>query len=183
MSVPPDDSNSQNIKTTEGLKKTSQQKKDEVPPVRRSFLSHILMGLGLASGYGAFATMAGRFLYPMKTKKPPLKFVAEINRFAKGDSILYRTPSGHTITITRMGENGDATDFIALSSVCPHLGCQVHWESNNNRFFCPCHNGAFDVTGQPISGPPKSANQSLPKFILKVEKKLLFIELHESTIV
>ncbi len=182
MSVQPDDKNSLNDNPAESVANSSQQK-DEAPPARRSFLSHIIMGLGLAGGYGAFATMAGRFLYPLKTKKPPLKFVAEISNFSKGESMLYRTPSGQTITITRMGESGDVTDFIALSSVCPHLGCQVHWEANNNRFFCPCHNGAFDATGKAIAGPPKGANQSLPKFHLKIEKELLFIEFQESTIV
>ena len=119
-------------------------------PERRSFLSRIAMMLGLAGGYGAFAAMAGRYLYPMNSSAPSLKFVATMKSFAKGDSLLYRTPSGQTITITRMNENGDASDFIALSSVCPHLGCQVHWEANNSRFFCPCHNGAFDGKGQPI---------------------------------
>ncbi len=162
---------------------SSQKPSGGITPPRRSFLSHILMGLGLAGGYGTFAAMAGRYLYPARAAKASWKFVAVMNDFAKGDSLLYRTPSGQTITITRMDENNDAKDFIALSSVCPHLGCQVHWESNNNRFFCPCHNGAFNAQGEATGGPPKDANQSLPKFNLKIEKELLFIELQESTLV
>jgi Rieske Fe-S protein len=52
----------------------------------------------------------------------------------------------------------------------------VHWEPNNDRFFCPCHNGAFDKSGQPTAGPPKAANQPLIQFPLKVENGLLFVE-------
>ena len=68
-------------------------------------------------------------------------------------------------------------DFIALSSVCPHLGCRVHWQSQESRFFCPCHNGSFDPQGKPTGGPPLAAGQSLPKYPLKVEHGLLFIEM------
>ncbi|REJ93270.1 MAG: ubiquinol-cytochrome c reductase iron-sulfur subunit, partial [Planctomycetota bacterium] len=77
---------------------------------------------------------------------------------------------------SRLKDDGNAGDFVALSSICPHLGCQVHWESQNDRFFCPCHNGAFDAAGQPLSGPPKDDNQPLPQFPLKVENNLLFIQ-------
>ena len=34
-----------------------------------------------------------------------------------------------------------------------------------------------------FEGPPKDANQTLPEFTLKVEKKLLFIALQETSIV
>ena len=34
----------------------------------------------------------------------------------------------------------------------------------------------FDKAGQPISGPPKDSNKPLPRYPLKVENGLLFIE-------
>jgi Rieske Fe-S protein len=70
-----------------------------------------------------------------------------------------------------------ASGFVALSSICPHLGCRVHWESHNERFFCPCHNGAFDSSGKAIAGPPKTANQTLPEYPLKVVDGSLYIEM------
>jgi nitrite reductase/ring-hydroxylating ferredoxin subunit len=143
---------------------------------RRSFLSTLAMYTGLLSAYGFFASLAGRFLFPSRPAPKAWQFVAELARMPAGSSISYQTPSGHRVAITRTGEQGTTEDFIALSSTCPHLGCHVHWEAHNNRFFCPCHNGVFDVSGVATQGPPKDAGQSLARYPLKVENGLLFVE-------
>lgn len=146
---------------------------------RRGFLSRassVAMGAGLVASYGTFAAMAGRFLYPAR---PPLKawlYVADVARFARGASMSYTAPDGATIAIARQGAAGKVEDFIALSSTCPHLGCKVHWEGQNQRFFCPCHNGAFDPSGKATEGPPKEAGQSLGRYPLRIESGLLYIE-------
>lgn len=151
----------------------------EEEPERRGFLAAVAswwMGLGLLGGYGTFATIAGRFLYPAKPQPKSWLFVAELERLRQGDSLVYTLPNGQTVNVARVTGEAQATSFIALSSVCPHLGCRVHWEGNNNRFFCPCHNGAFDSVGNPTEGPPRDANQTLARFPLKVENGLLFME-------
>ena len=39
-------------------------------------------------------------------------------------------------------------------------------EPENDRLFCPCHNGAFDIrTGDPLFGPPQEA---LPKILVSI---------------
>ncbi len=134
---------------------------------RRRFLtsaSRAAMAAGLLGGYGGFAAVAGRYLYPSRTDEVVWQFVAEVDGIGVGDSIRYRGPSGETINIARRSRDGGAGDFIALSSTCPHLGCQVRWEAQNNRFFCPCHNGVFDPSGKAIAGPPGEAGQSLPRY-------------------
>ena len=78
--------------------------------------------------------------------------------------------------MARRAEQGTAEDFVALSSTCPHLGCQVHWQPGEKRFFCPCHNGTFDPEGRALSGPPFEAGQSLGRYPLKIEDGVLFIE-------
>ncbi len=148
-------------------------------PDRRNFLataSTAAMSAGLAGGYGAFGLIAGRFLYPARPGERQWQFVAETSRLAAGESLLYRGPAGETINVTRQGDAGDASDFIALSSTCPHLGCQVHWESQNDRYFCPCHNGTFDAQGAGTGGPPGDAGMELPRYSLRVDGGLLFIE-------
>ena len=146
---------------------------------RREFLkkvSSFFMISGLLAGYGAFMTMAVRFLYPSKGPLKGWLFVKEIKRFNPGDALSYVTPEGQKVAIARQENSGRVGDFIALSSTCPHLGCQVHWEGAKERFFCPCHNGAFAPDGTAIAGPPKEANQSLSRYPLKIENGLLFIE-------
>ena len=46
----------------------------------------------------------------------------------------------------------ESDGFIALSSTCPHEGCDVTSYSNG-RVICPCHGSQFDKTGLPRSGP------------------------------
>lgn len=145
---------------------------------RREFLKNatsVAMAAGLIGGYGSFGVIAGRYLYPATVGEVMWQFVAEVAGIDLGEAIRYRGPAGETINITRRSRRGDADDFIALSSTCPHLGCQVRWEGQNNRFFCPCHSGVFDPSGKAIAGPPGEAGQSLPRYRLKVENGMLHI--------
>lgn len=131
---------------------------------------------GLIGGYGLFAALAARFLFPARPVAKGWMFVARLEGFQVGASLRYSSPADETISITRLRDEGTADDFIALSSICPHLGCHVHWENQNERFFCPCHNGAFDSSGNATAGPPKVAGQRLARYPLKIQNGLLFIE-------
>ena len=146
---------------------------------RRAFtgkLTFCAMAGGLAAGYGGMGAVAARYLFPARPVARRWMFVAELGRLKAGDSLLYTAPNGAPINIARKGDAGTAEDFIALSSTCPHLGCQVHWEAQNGRFFYPCHNGIFNPEGKGIGGPPGDAGQSLPRYPLKIENGLLMIE-------
>ncbi len=152
---------------------------DAREPSRRDALglsSTALMVAGLAGGYGLFGWLAARFMLPPHTGQVHQLFVARAADLAVGSTLLYRTPDGRTVNITRLAASGSAGDFIALSSTCPHLGCQVGWEPQNNRYFCPCHNGTFDPSGKATGGPPGDAGQSLPRYPLTVQKGLLYID-------
>jgi len=146
---------------------------------RRTFFSRasgLLMGGGLLAAYGTFGAFCARYLYPAKGTATQWMYVADVKSVKPGASFSYRTPSGAEVAIARTGADDTAASFIALSSICPHLGCQVHWESQNDRFFCPCHNGVFTPEGVAIEGPPAKAGQSLKRFPLKVENGLLYVE-------
>lgn len=146
---------------------------------RRQFLSRCssttVMAGGLATSYGTLGLMAGRYLYPAGGTAADWQFVAPVAEVGLGDSRVYVAPSGAKVVIARQGEKDEPESFIALSSVCPHLGCQVHWEPAQDRFFCPCHNGAFDPSGKPIAGPPLQGDQQLTRFPLKIESGLLYV--------
>ena len=146
---------------------------------RRDFLTRAsswAMAGGLVAGYGSFAAIALRYLYPTGEHDKGWRFVAAVKEFARGQSVEYTAPSGATVVIARQGESDEASSFIALSNICPHLGCQVNWEEQNNRFFCPCHNGIFDPEGNATAGPPGKAHQRLRRFPLRIIDGLLFIE-------
>lgn len=45
--------------------------------------------------------------------------------------------------------------YTAFDAVCTHLGCTVRFEPDNNRIFCPCHGGTYNMnTGEVLAGPP-----------------------------
>ncbi|MCA9216218.1 MAG: Rieske (2Fe-2S) protein [Planctomycetales bacterium] len=156
---------------------------------RRSVLGVFSFGImlgGLIAGYGRLVGYVGQFLYPTGRGATAWQFVATLDSLRLGESLAFTTSTGAKLVVARQsdGDNdGDSADnFIALSSVCPHLGCAVHWESQNNRFFCPCHNGAFDASGKATEGPPAAAKQELSRYPLKVEKGLLYVEVPTETV-
>ncbi len=152
---------------------------------RRTFLSaasSAAMAGGLLAGYGSLAVLAGQFLYPSQPRKLAWVFVALAANLKVNDVLHFRTPAGQNVTITRRQQEGTADDFLALSTTCPHLGCQVHWEPQHNRFFCPCHNGVFDRSGKATEGPPAEAGQSLPQFPLQIDRGLIFLQVPVETL-
>lgn len=157
----------------------SAREADEEEPDRRAFFnksSSLVMIGGLAAGYGTLAYQIGMFLYPADAGRAVWQFVCTLDQLGVGESLPFIMPSGAKVVVARQEEGDAAESFIALSSICPHLGCKVHWEAVNDRFFCPCHNGAFDASGKATEGPPAKANQPLTRFPLRVEGNLLLIQ-------
>lgn len=62
---------------------------------------------------------------------------------------LYEPQPEKPVFITRTSEDAD---LVALSSVCPHLGCTVGYNSQENKIVCPCHNGIFEPSGEQAAG-------------------------------
>ena len=46
-------------------------------------------------------------------------------------------------------------ELLALYTQCTHQGCTVAWQSDNQRFACPCHGSKFDRHGVRTDGPAK----------------------------
>src|SRR6266540_505919 len=51
---------------------------------------------------------------------------------------------------------------LVLSASCPHLGCNVMWDSGDSVFRCPCHGAMFNNSGDVIRGPVSAALKKIP---------------------
>ena len=62
--------------------------------------------------------------------------------------------AGKTTIYVRGEQKGSATEYIAVSTRCTHLGCPVRYVQASQRFICPCHGGVYDDQGKRTGGPP-----------------------------
>jgi quinol---cytochrome c reductase iron-sulfur subunit, bacillus type len=134
---------------------------------RRNFL--LLLPVTIFAGVAAtIATAAFRYLRPLYTRsEPKWSNVAPVSQL-KGEkpimrSILAEHQAGWASTVEEHfvyvlpGEKHQA-----LSSVCPHEGCNVSWRDDTNGFFCPCHDSYFASDGSRVSGPSLRGLDPLP---------------------
>jgi len=139
---------------------------------RRDFFANIFMGTSLLAGLGLLVAYALRFLFP-PAQAPQLRkiFVATKDRIPPGKSFFFVDLKGQKINIINTGD-----EFVALSTVCTHLGCKVHWKEKKKLFFCPCHDGYFDARGKVLKGPPPAP---LPSFKVEVIHQAVYIYVDE----
>lgn len=52
-----------------------------------------------------------------------------------------------SVYLVRPAESGE---LIALSGICPHMGCTVDFRPASNDFRCPCHNAMFTADGKQL---------------------------------
>jgi glycine/D-amino acid oxidase-like deaminating enzyme/nitrite reductase/ring-hydroxylating ferredoxin subunit len=67
---------------------------------------------------------------------------------APGDSAIVDA-EGETFAAFRATDG----ELFAVSNVCTHLGCKVHWNSVETSWDCPCHGSRFRPDGTVIEGP------------------------------
>ncbi|HEY0484200.1 MAG TPA: ubiquinol-cytochrome c reductase iron-sulfur subunit [Kofleriaceae bacterium] len=52
--------------------------------------------------------------------------------------------------------------LVALSAICPHLGCSIGWDAGVGNFLCPCHDSRFSPEGAKLTGPSERGMDELP---------------------
>ncbi len=100
---------------------------------------------------------------------------------------ILKDPSGNPMAVSAIVDEGSGVglafgtptviinykgDLRAFSAVCPHLGCIVNWNKNEDIFLCPCHAGKFDPNGNVISGPPP---KGLVQYAVQVEDNKIIL--------
>ncbi len=85
------------------------------------------------------------------TAGEPVEVVA-LDDVPVGESHLFAYPTANDPAILM---RPDASTLVAFSQKCTHLGCVVYWAPQHQRLECPCHEGVFDLNGEPVAGPPE----------------------------
>lgn len=129
-------------------------------PTRR----RLLFGTGVGSvvaGVLGFLGATARYLFPNVLYEPP-------SRFPVGQPQDFPPESATFLPEDRLFVFNGAEGFYAISSICTHLGCNVRYEENRERFACPCHGSVFDKLGRVVHGP---APRPLPWFGLSLSSR------------
>jgi Rieske Fe-S protein len=119
---------------------------------RREFARFLVAGAGvIAAGNLGLALWTQLRTINTGEARP----IVALDDVTVGDTYLFRYPGEEDPAIlVRLGER----EVYAFSQKCTHLGCVVYFESDEQRWHCPCHNGNFDArSGDVISGPPPRA--------------------------
>jgi nitrite reductase/ring-hydroxylating ferredoxin subunit len=134
---------------------------------RRDFLR---LGLG-ALGSVALVELSGIGLLYMQ----PQALVGEFGGLVTAGAVDSFPPASVTpfpdgrFFLIRAADGG----FLAVYSRCPHLGCTVSWESQQDQFVCPCHASRFDNLGS-VENPP--APRALDLFAVSISDGLLQVD-------
>ena len=118
---------------------------------RRDFLK--FMVLTSAALTAAQLWIAAQNWYRRQTGQPPMRRITTVDGIAVGAAVAFNYPDAHEpCLLVRLS----ASDFVAFNQKCTHLSCAVIPVPQDDCFFCPCHEGRFDLrTGRPTAGPPR----------------------------
>lgn len=148
---------------------------------RRNFMQTAIWGIGGLIGIGFGVPAVAYVVGPSLQKQQSQTWM----RLGATSKVELGTPTLFTFTI--QSQTGwivnaqevsvyvlstDGRTYIAMSNICTHLGCHIRWIAEQNHFFCPCHNGVFDISGNVVSGPPP---RPLNRFDVKVDQGELFV--------
>lgn len=142
----------------------------DLDPQRRSFLSRLMQLLGgvaiLQVGWISFSSLAPTRRKEPAADGPGIKVAGPVERFAPGSVTAF---ADGRFYLARLDDGG----FLALHRKCTHLGCSVPWDSEQQRFACPCHASAFDIHGDVVNAP---APRPLDLFRVAIEDGVVKVD-------
>jgi cytochrome b6-f complex iron-sulfur subunit len=128
---------------------------------RRDFFNKVWKGLGYVAAIEMIAIIS-TYMFSGKSKDISLpKQLLEAGPVDSFESNSVSAFMGGRFYLARQKDGG----FIALSLRCTHLGCSIAWEEKQNRFICPCHSSAFDISGEVLNPPAARALDYYPVMI------------------
>jgi Rieske Fe-S protein len=97
--------------------------------------------------------IAAQNWYRRRSGQPLVQRIASADDLVVGAAIGFTYPDEHEpCLLVRL----TSTEFVAFGQKCTHLSCAVIPRPEEGSFYCPCHEGRFDLrTGVPTAGPPQ----------------------------
>jgi len=107
--------------------------------------------------------------YRKRRGQPGIQRIASMDDVAVGGAVTFNYPDEHEpCLLVRLTER----EFVAFGQKCTHLSCAVIPRPDEGIFYCPCHEGRFDLrTGVPTAGPPK---RPLTRVLLELRGREIF---------
>ncbi len=129
---------------------------------RRDFARFLV--LTSAAFVAGQAWIAAKQLVRRRGAAPPRQKVGAISEIPIGGVMAFSYPGEHDrCLLVRLADR----ELVAFSQSCTHLSCAVVPKVAEGVFFCPCHDGYFDLrSGKNIAGPPP---RPLPRILLEIE--------------
>jgi Rieske Fe-S protein len=133
---------------------------------RREMVKFLTLGSLLLTGANWVTAVAGHLKH---RREYPEKMVGLVSTLEQQRWLLFRYPTERDPCIAVRTQEGK---LVAYSQVCTHLSCAVIYHQVDNKLFCPCHNGSFNILqGEPIGGPP---TRRLPRILIEQRGDQLF---------
>jgi nitrite reductase/ring-hydroxylating ferredoxin subunit len=118
---------------------------------RRDFTKFLVL-TSFAFAFGQLWILATNF-FRQRQQSLPAREIARLGDIPIGGSRVFDYPAPHQpAVLVRLDER----QFVAYDQKCTHLSCPVIPRVQEGQFYCPCHEGSFDLaTGRPLAGPPR----------------------------
>ena len=148
----------------------SRQEHNQSGTSRRTFLNRLWAVLGVLA-LAELVAVAVAFLRrgspgPATRDKTALVDCGHVDLYLPGTVTAFVRGRFY---LSRLADGG----FLAISRQCTHLGCTVPWIAEEQRFACPCHASAFDISGQVISAP---APRALDIYPVSIENGIIMVD-------
>ena len=107
--------------------------------------------------------------YRQHSGQPPMTRVTSVDDVAVGTALGFTYPHEHDpCVLVRL----TTSEFVAFGQKCTHLSCAVIPRPEEGSFYCPCHEGRFDLrTGAPTAGPPR---RPLTRIVLEMRGRDIY---------
>jgi nitrite reductase/ring-hydroxylating ferredoxin subunit len=117
---------------------------------RRELLHFAVYASGALFASTAVLAALGAVRTLRRTETQP---IARASQVSEGQAVYFNYPEPDAQAMLLRLPGGR---FVAYSQRCTHLSCAVYYQPDQQRLYCPCHEGVFSPeTGDPVAGPPQ----------------------------